>query len=81
MEHRLFSFITQNWKGKPLVSRQAIVELIASTTTRKGLTVRAAIDTNTYETGIEISNEELRKVQLMWQDFHGDWNYTTKPRN
>lgn len=80
VEHRLFSFITQNWRGKPLISRQAIVELIASTTTRKGLTVRAAIDTNTYETGIEISNEELGKVQLTRHDFHGDWNYTIKPR-
>jgi hypothetical protein len=80
VEHRLFSFITQNWRGKPLVSRQAIVELIASTTTRKGLTVQAAIDTNTYETGIEISDKELGKVQLTRHEFHGDWNYTIKPR-
>ncbi len=80
VEHRLFSFITQNWRGKPLVSRQAIVELITSTTTRKGLTVRAALDTNAYETGIEISNEELGKVQLTRHEFHGDWNYTIKPR-
>ncbi len=79
IEHRLFSFITQNWRGKPLVSRQAIVELIGSTTTRKGLTVRAALDTHAYETGIKVSDDELAKVKLTRHDFHGDWNYTIKP--
>jgi len=79
IEHRLFSFITQNWRGKPLVSRQAIVELISSTTTRKGLTVRAALDTQTYETGVKVSDRELAKVKLKRNDFHGDWNYTIKP--
>jgi transposase len=59
IEHRLFSFITQNWRGRPLVSRQAIVELISNTTTRQGLTVRAALDTNIYETGIKVSDAEL----------------------
>lgn len=80
VEHRLFCFITKNWRGKPLVSRQAIVELIASTTTRQGLTVRAALDTNSYETGIKVSDSELAKVKLTRHDFHGDWNYTIKPR-
>jgi hypothetical protein len=80
IEHRLFSYITQNWRGKPLVSRQAIVELIGSTTTRQGLTVRAALDTSTYETGIKISDAELAKVKLARHEFHGDWNYTIKPR-
>lgn len=79
IEHRLFSFITQNWRGKPLVSRQAIVELIGSTTTRKGLTVRAALDTHAYETGIKVRDDELAKVKLTRHDFHGDWNYTIKP--
>ena len=79
IEHRLFSFITRNWRGKPLVSRQAIVELISSTTTRKGLTVRAALDTHTYETGIKVPDVELAKVRLTRHDFHGDWNYTIKP--
>ena len=80
VEHRLFCFITQNWRGKPLVSRQAIVELIASTTTRQGLTVRAALDANNYETGIKVSDAELARVKLARHDFHGDWNYTIKPR-
>jgi len=80
VEHRLFCFITQNWRGKPLVSRQAIVELISSTTTRQGLTVRAALDTNHYETGIKVSDAELARVKLTRHDFRGDWNYTIKPR-
>jgi transposase len=79
IEHRLFSFITHNWRGKPLVSRQAIVELIGSTTTRKGLTVRAALDTHAYETGIKVSDNELASVKLTRHNFHGDWNYTIKP--
>jgi transposase len=79
IEHRLFSFITHNWRGKPLVSRQAIVELIGSTTTRKGLTVRAALDTHVYETGIKVSDDELASVKLTRHNFHGDWNYTIKP--
>lgn len=80
IEHRLFSFITQNWRGRPLVSRQAIVELISNTTTRQGLTVRAALDTNTYETGIKVSDSQLATVRLTRHKFHGDWNYTITPR-
>jgi hypothetical protein len=80
VEHRLFCHITQNWRGKPLVSREAIVSLIGSTTTRAGLTVRAALDTERYETGIKVSAEELAAVQLTPHEFHGDWNYTIKPR-
>ena len=80
IEHRLFSFITQNWRGKPLVSRQAIVELIGSTTTQRGLTVRANLDTNTYKTGIKVSDSELARVKLTRHDFHGDWNYTIVPK-
>jgi hypothetical protein len=80
IEHRLFCFITQNWRGKPLVSRQAIVELIGNTTTRQGLTVRAALDENRYEIGIKVSDSELARVKLTRHEFHGDWNYTIKPR-
>jgi hypothetical protein len=80
IEHRLFSFITQNWRGKPLVSRQAIVNLIASTTTKTGLVVRAALDTTPYETGIKVSDEEMAKLKLTPMDFHGEWNYTIAPR-
>ena len=80
IEHRLFSFITQNWRGKPLVSHQAIVSLIASTTTRTGLIVRAALDTNHYDTEIKVSDDELARLQLQRHEFHGDWNYTISPR-
>jgi hypothetical protein len=79
VEHRLFCHITQNWRGKPLVSREAIVSLIGRTTTRTGLVVRAALDTERYETGIKVSDEELAAVQITPHEFHGDWNYTIKP--
>lgn len=79
IEHRLFSFITQNWRGKPLVSVQTIVNLIASTRTRKGLIVKAAIDDNHYETNIKVTDEELARVKLKCNKFHGDWNYTISP--
>ena len=80
IEHRLFSFITKNWRGKPLASHQAIVNLIAGTTTRTGLTVKAAIDRNQYETKIKVSDEELARVKLKRHEFHGDWNYTISPK-
>ena len=80
IEHRLFSFITQNWRGKPLVSIQTIVNLIASTTTSKGLTVKAAIDTNTYPTKIKISNSELASLRITPDPFHGEWNYVVSPQ-
>jgi hypothetical protein len=80
IEHRLFSFITQNWRGRPLVSRQAVVSLIASTTTRTGLVVKAALDTSRYETAIKVSDAELAGLKLNRHPFHGDWNYTIKPR-
>jgi hypothetical protein len=81
IEHRLFSFITNNWRGQPLISHQAIVELIARTTTRKGLTVRAALDTNRYATGVKVTDEALARVRRKSHDFHGDWNYTISPRS
>jgi Rhodopirellula transposase DDE domain len=80
VEHRLFSFITQNWRGRPLVSHQAIVNLIASTTTKTGLTVRACLDTHKYETGIKVSDAQMAKLKLTPADFHGDWNYSLAPR-
>jgi hypothetical protein len=81
IEHRMFCHITQNWRGRPLVSHEAIVNLIGSTTTTQGLKVRAALDTNVYPTGIQVTDEELAAVQLMRSDFHGEWNYTILPRN
>jgi hypothetical protein len=80
IEHRLFSFITQNWRGRPLVSHQAIVNLIASTTTRTGLVVKAALDTRRYDTAIQVGDEELARLRLTPLPFHGEWNYTLLPR-
>jgi len=80
IEHRLFSFITQNWRGRPLVSRQTIVNLVASTTTRTGLVVKAALDTNQYMLKIKVSDEDIAALKLTRHAFHGEWNYTLKPR-
>jgi hypothetical protein len=80
VEHRLFSYITSNWRGQPLLSHQTVVNLIASTTTTTGLTVQAALDTNVYETGIKVSDEEMAKLRLTPCKFHGEWNYTIAPR-
>jgi len=72
IEHRLFSFITMNWRGRPLTSYQVIVNLIAHTTTKAGLVVRAAIDTNHYETGIVVSDEEMGRINITPAKFHGE---------
>jgi hypothetical protein len=79
IEHRLFSFVTQNWRGKPLVTVQAIVQLIGHTRTTQGLVVKAALDPGEYPTGKQVSKEELSQVMLQPHKFHGDWNYTIKP--
>jgi hypothetical protein len=79
IEHRLFCFITQNWRGRPLSSYQVIVNLIGSTTTQSGLKVRAALDTRRYETGIVVSDEQLARVHCTPHEFHGEWNYTIHP--
>ncbi len=78
IEHRLFSYITQNWQGEPLATLQTIVELIGSTTTKGGLKVRARLDTKSYETGIKVTDEELAAVKLERHETHGSWNYTIK---
>jgi hypothetical protein len=79
IEHRMFCFITSNWRGRPLTSLQTIVELIGATTTATGLIVRAAIDEAEYETGIKVSDEQLAQVNLKRSNFHGEWNYTIRP--
>jgi hypothetical protein len=79
IEHRLFCFITKNWRGRPLTTYEVIVNLIASTTTKTGLVVRAAVDSNDYETGVEVTDDELARLRLTRDIFHGDWNYTIKP--
>ena len=80
IEHRLFSFISMNWRAKPLVSYQVIVDLIGNTTTKTGLSVRCALDTNSYPKGVAVSDEEMAAINLVRDAFHGDWNYTIRPR-
>ncbi len=80
IEHRLFAFITQNWRGKPLLTHQVIIQLIANTTTKNGLTVQCRLDENTYDKGIKVSDAEMAKLNIEAAEFHGEWNYTIKPR-
>jgi hypothetical protein len=80
IEHRLFSYISRNWRGKPLIDRATVVSLIANTKTKTGLTVQAMLDENTYETGKKISDAELAKVNLHPESFHGEWNYRIEPK-
>jgi len=79
IEHRMFSFITKNWRGKPLADRAAIVNLIGSTKTEEGLKIRCELDTNDYPKGIKVSDAQMEKVKLKKHEFHGDWNYTIYP--
>src|SRR5439155_374396 len=80
IEHRMFSFITQNWRGRPLVSHQVIVQLIAATTTKTGLTVHAELDPNPYHAGITVNDAEFAAINITRHDFHGEWNYTIAPK-
>lgn len=80
IEHRLFAYISQNWRGRPLVSFEVIVNLIADTTTATGLEIQAELDTNAYPKGRKVSDEELASVQMARDAFHGEWNYTIKPQ-
>jgi hypothetical protein len=79
IEHRLFSHISMNWRGRPLTSHQVIIDLIGATTTKSGLKVHAELDENTYPTGIRISDAEMAALPLARHEFHGDWNYTLNP--
>ena len=79
VEHRMFSFVSINWRGKPLESLQVIVDLIASTTTTSGLKVYARLDPGEYEKGIKVTDAELAAVNIARHDFHPDWNYTIHP--
>jgi len=80
IEHRLFSFITLNWRGRPLTDYRTIVSLIAATTTKAGLTVKARLDRKTYKRGIKVSAKEMASLNLTPHEFHGEWNYTIKPQ-
>jgi hypothetical protein len=79
IEHRMFSWISMNWRGQPLTSHEVIVNLIANTTTEKGLKIQAELDIRLYPTGIKVTNQELKNIRLKKADFHGEWNYTILP--
>lgn len=80
IEHRLFAYISMNWRAKPLTSIQVVVDLIGATKTEKGLKVRAKIDNNTYEKGVIVTDQELENINILQNEFHGEWNYTIKPK-
>ena len=80
IEHRLFAFITQNWRGKPLVTHEVIIQLIANTTTTTGLTVQCRLDENDYEKGVKVSDTDMAALCIEPSNFHGEWNYTIAPR-
>jgi hypothetical protein len=79
IEHRMVCHITENWRGRPLLSHQVVVNLIASTQTSRGLKIRAALDTKSYPTGIDVSDDDLASVKLTRDPFHGEWNYIVRP--
>jgi hypothetical protein len=79
IEHRLFSFISQNWRGKPLISHEVIIDLIAATTTATGLAVKSKLDSNIYPAGLKVSDQQMAELQLRRDKFHGDWNYSLLP--
>jgi len=81
IEHRMFCHITENWRGKPPVSHEIIVNLIGNTTTKTGLSIQADLDRRTYPTGIEVSEQDMRELNLEKSEFHGEWNYRILARS
>jgi hypothetical protein len=81
IEHRMFSYISLNWRGRPLVNLETVVNLIANTTTEKGLKIQADLDRAIYPTGLKVSDQELEAINLKEVDFHGEWNYSISPKN
>jgi hypothetical protein len=81
IEHRLFCHITNNWRGRPLLTREVVVQLIGGVTTKQGLWVRAELDENVYAAAIKVSDEEMARLAIEPDDFHGEWNYLIRPRS
>ena len=81
IEHQMFSYITKNWRGKPLVTRETVVKLISNTTTTKGLKIQSMLDENDYEKGIQITTKQLDDIHILKDNFHGEWNYVIIPEN
>jgi hypothetical protein len=80
IEHRMFSFISINWRGQPLVSFETVINMISATTTKSGLKIRALLDTNDYPTGVKITDRQMKDLQVTPHELHGQWNYTITPR-
>jgi hypothetical protein len=80
IEHRMFCHITENWRGRPLVSREVVVNLIGHTTTKTGLSIRSELDEGSYPTGRKVSDEQMKGLVIKRDKFHGEWNYTILPR-
>lgn len=80
IEHRMFSFITMNWRGKPLINLQTVINLIGNTTTKQGLEIQATLDKRVYQKGIKVSDGELEAINIQKNEFHGEWNYTISPQ-
>lgn len=80
IEHRLFSYITKNWRGRPLIDYETVVNLIAATTTKSGLTVKVRFDKRVYDKGIKVTSDEIKKIKIKKHNFHGEWNYTISPQ-
>jgi transposase len=80
IEHRMFCHITENWRGRPLVSREVVVNLIGSTTTKTGLEIRAELDGGSYPVGVEVTEQQMEGLSIKRENFHGEWNYTIRPR-
>ena len=80
IEHRMFSFISQNWRGRPLLTRATIVNLVGQTTTRTGLTVRYVLDRRHYPKAVKVSDEQMQRIRLKPEPFHGEWNYAIQPK-
>jgi len=80
IEHRMFCHISQNWRGKPLVSHEVVIELIGSTTTKKGLKIKATLDKGDYPTGVKVSDDQMAQLSIERADYHGEWNYFIKPK-
>jgi len=79
IEHKMFSFISKNWRGKPLITRATVINLIGSTKTKSGLKIKVRLDENIYKTGRKITDKEFKNVNIEQSDFHGEWNYKIKP--
>ncbi len=81
IEHKMFSYISENWRGRPLITKEMVVKLIAGTRTKKGLEIRSILDENIYENGIKITDDEMARINIVESEFHGEWNCKILPTN